>query len=68
MKRWIGVALAAGVVMASLGCAVQNPQGKPHPHGAPPGQVKKAMYRCGTCNVVREAPGSCHGASLILVP
>ena len=68
MKRWIVRTLAAGIVVGSLGCAVHNPHGKPHPHGAPPGQVKKAMYRCGSCDVVKDVPGSCHGKSLILVP
>jgi len=51
------------LLFAAAGCK----HGLKHPHGAPPGQVKKA-YRCGTCGISKSGPGSCHGAALILVP
>lgn len=58
--------LAALLLLFALaGCKTHLPGG--HPHGAPPGQVKK-MYRCGSCGITKGGPGSCHGAALILVP
>ena len=58
--------LAALLLIAVAGCKVHAPGG--HPHGAPPGQVKKAMYRCGDCGVTKAVGGSCHGKVMILVP
>ena len=57
--------LAALLALALMsGCKV-HPS---HPHGAPPGQVKKAVYKCGSCGVTKSAAGTCHGSALIIVP
>jgi hypothetical protein len=48
------------------GCKVHAPVG--HPHGAPPGQVKKALYRCGSCGVTRDVAVTCHGKIMVVVP
>ncbi len=66
MKRLFACALAAAFLLVPLGCHVHG-VGKPHPHGAPPGQVKKAMYRCGGCKVIKDFPGSCHGKVMIKI-
>ena len=61
--------LAALLLIAvASGCAHPSHGGMTHPHGAPPGQVKKAMYRCGDCGITKAAGGSCHGKVMILVP
>jgi hypothetical protein len=65
MKRLAALGLIL-LACAAAGCKVHAPVG--HPHGAPPGQVKKAFYRCGTCGVTRDVGGSCHGKVMILVP
>jgi hypothetical protein len=69
MKRLAALLI---VVAIAAGCKVHphaaptNPVGKPHPQGAPPGQVKK-LYKCGSCGVTQSAAGSCHGKALIVV-
>lgn len=60
--KTLAAALLALVALA--GCK-HSPIG--HPHGAPPGQVKKA-YRCATCGVTKNAAGNCHGKVMVLVP
>ena len=66
MSKAAALALTAFLSIAASGCVVHG--NKPHPHGAPPGQVKKALYKCGTCGITQEAKGSCHGKVMILVP
>jgi len=61
--KTLAVALLAVLFLG--GCKVHSPIG--HPHGAPPGQVKKA-YRCGTCGVTKSVAGNCHGKVMVLVP
>lgn len=64
----MGMKKLAALLLPLLLVACHGHGMKPgHPHGAPPGQVKKA-YRCVSCGVTKGAPGSCHGAALILVP
>jgi len=60
------IAAALLLLCFAAGCKVHTPVGR-HPHGAPPGQVKK-LYRCGTCGVTKADAGSCHGKVMILVP
>lgn len=62
MKMLLALLLAVAV----SGCK-HAPGLTKHPHGAPPGQIKKA-YRCGSCGITKDVPGSCHGKALILVP
>ncbi|HEX7896489.1 MAG TPA: hypothetical protein VF950_01925 [Planctomycetota bacterium] len=55
------------LIVVSSGC-VHHSGGPSHPHGGPPGQMKKAMYRCGDCGATKASGGSCHGKVMILVP
>ena len=63
MKRLAALLLLVATV---AGCKV-HPHGPVHPHGAPPGQVKKAVYKCGSCGVTQSAAGTCHGKALIVI-
>ena len=65
MKQLAALLLFA---VAASGCHRPHVPGPLHPHGAPPGQVRKAMYRCGDCGITKAAGGSCHGKVMILVP
>jgi hypothetical protein len=65
MKKLAALLLAA---VGTAGCHRPHVSGPAHPHGAPPGQVKKAVYRCGDCGITKAAAGSCHGKVMILVP
>ena len=66
MKKVAALLLAA---VGAAGCHHHpHMSGPAHPHAAPPGQVKKAMYRCGDCGATKASGGSCHGKVMILVP
>jgi hypothetical protein len=58
--------IAVLLLAALSGCVVHNaPSG--HPHGAPPGQVKKAVYRCHSCGTTRGSADFCHGKLMVIV-
>jgi hypothetical protein len=57
--------LAILLLAALSGCRVHSPAG--HPHGAPPGQVKKAVYRCHSCGTTRGSADFCHGKLMVIV-
>jgi hypothetical protein len=65
MKRLISVVLMA-LVAVGAGCHVNAPGLKMHPHGAPPGQVKK-FFKCGVCGIKRDFVGTCHGQTTVEV-
>ena len=62
------IAVLSVLLLALPGCLVHHhPHGHgKHPHGAPPGQVKK-LYRCGHCHATSEVALKCHGKVMIVI-
>lgn len=67
MRRLLTAVLAALVGLSVTGCHLHGPGVyKPHPHGVPPGQVKK-FFKCGVCGIKRDFVGTCHGQTTVEV-
>jgi hypothetical protein len=67
MKKPVALAIAVFLALGLPGCVhVHTPAPKGHPHGAPPGQVKK-MYRCGHCGGTGDVAIKCHGKLRVVI-